>query len=518
MLLRDIDRSNLPTNRSEASESDSLYFYTGRPCNRGHNAPRYTSTGLCLECSRENYRNQGHYDPRPPREEYYEKALKIISDRGGVCISEEYVNAKTPLHISCGVPEHPPFKTTYDNLKQGKWCPRCKADKARGRKKYTLEDMQRIARENVLTCLSKRYLGVKIKLEYACNRNAKHPNFYATPDNILRGKGCPRCGEEKKGRELKPVEDVLQIIQNRGGELVGFIGTYSGYKTRAKIRCANGHAWTTSVHSLLNGSWCPRCIEPIGEQVTRNIFEATFNAPFSKSRPLFLISDKGGRLELDGYNSDIGLAFEYQGPYHFRPDQIIRDSNKRRLCKEVCIELIEIPYIKNPYHIEKVLEVVEAEIHKLFPGKTVLCEAKGIYSQKLNEFRRMAGSHSIELISTAYHGSRKHLLFKCANPSHPPFWQTPEGARNGHWCKLCSTLVRCEKRSLTYFTRLKAFGERVGLELLSNEYGSVMKTYEWKCKSGHIIKRTKGSIRASVKNGKPACTVCAGTIKKNSHK
>jgi hypothetical protein len=37
--------------RSEAKACGSLHYFTGRPCKRGHIAPRFVSTFVCIECN-----------------------------------------------------------------------------------------------------------------------------------------------------------------------------------------------------------------------------------------------------------------------------------------------------------------------------------------------------------------------------------------------------------------------------------------------------------------------------------
>jgi len=93
------------------------------------------------------------------------------------------------------------------------------------------------------------------------------------------------------------------------------------------------------------------------ETKCRRIFENIFKTDFPKVRPSFMINDKTGkRLELDGYNEKLKLAFEYQGQqhYNFSPyfhksqedfaKQTYRDKRKKELCKQHDITLIEIPY------------------------------------------------------------------------------------------------------------------------------------------------------------------------------
>ncbi len=93
------------------------------------------------------------------------------------------------------------------------------------------------------------------------------------------------------------------------------------------------------------------------EERCREIFQDIFNKPFAKIRPDFLKNKKSGKnLELDGYNKDLNLAFEYQGAqhYNFTPyfhksqehfaDQVYRDKLKQEICDDKGITLIVIPY------------------------------------------------------------------------------------------------------------------------------------------------------------------------------
>lgn len=89
----------------------------------------------------------------------------------------------------------------------------------------------------------------------------------------------------------------------------------------------------------------------------REFLEETFGVPFSTVRPDFLKRPYTKRnLELDGYNADLKLAFEYQGPQHrvylpmYHPKgeadfyaQLERDSWKLDRCKQLGIDLIVVP-------------------------------------------------------------------------------------------------------------------------------------------------------------------------------
>ena len=91
------------------------------------------------------------------------------------------------------------------------------------------------------------------------------------------------------------------------------------------------------------------------EQRCRIIMETIFRAPFTSVRPDFLLYKNGKNLELDGYNEQLQVAFEYQGIQHrtftprfhkSRQDFILqqeRDAFKKKICEERGIRLLEIP-------------------------------------------------------------------------------------------------------------------------------------------------------------------------------
>ena len=200
-----------------------------------------------------HYRKNTKYNPRPSKEEYLEKARRMAIKRKGKCLSTTYLNARSYLLFQCNNTDHQPFKKTYDNLKQGKWCRKCKHENQRGKFKYNIDDMRRLAKEHSGKCLSKKFLGVKEMLEWSC-AISDHPPFPAIPDSVINGgTWCPLCGEKKKGREKRPVTDVYKIVKTRGGEIIQFIDEYAGLKTWILVKCADGHTWPVMVNNLLHG-------------------------------------------------------------------------------------------------------------------------------------------------------------------------------------------------------------------------------------------------------------------------
>jgi hypothetical protein len=118
--------------------------------------------------------------------------------------------------------------------------------------------------------------------------------------------------------------------------------------------------------------------ESKGEIECRRVLQKIFNKPFNKSRPNFLNNPVTGgnfNLELDCYDSELGIAVEYNGIQHYKYNKFFhknyehflnqkyRDDMKRRICKDNNIILIEVPYTVKiediEYYIKKQLKNIK---------------------------------------------------------------------------------------------------------------------------------------------------------------
>ena len=122
-----------------------------------------------------------------------------------------------------------------------------------------------------------------------------------------------------------------------------------------------------------------------GERICREIFQEIYGLPFPSTYPDFLRNPQTNRLlELDGYNEQLKIAFEYNGRQHykkvrrFHPHgntdllyQFQKDDFKIRKCDENGVYLIiipderEVPHKKLRDYIEFMLPEAVAHREKL---------------------------------------------------------------------------------------------------------------------------------------------------------
>jgi hypothetical protein len=113
----------------------------------------------------------------------------LAEDRGGICLSTQYVNSQTPLEWECKLGHR--WGARPGNIKTGNWCPEC-AGKRQG-----IEDLKVIATKRGGRLHSQAYRGMASKYKWGCKEGH---SWIATANSIKNGTWCRKCnlnyGEE----------------------------------------------------------------------------------------------------------------------------------------------------------------------------------------------------------------------------------------------------------------------------------------------------------------------------------
>jgi hypothetical protein len=283
---------------------------------------------------------------------------QVFEKRGDILLSKVYKNNREKLEYICGNCDEK-CSITFDHYKQGQGCAKCGINRMKQKQKLSLEFVKKCFQKRGDNLLLEEYKNSKTKLEYKCGNCGNICSI--TFDNYQQGKGCANCGGTKK----HTLEFVKQVFEKRGDVLLS--KEYKDNKKKLEYKCGKCDEKCSIIFNSYNkGSGCPHCSKSRSEKLTREIFERIMGCDFSSIRPHFLKNPKTGyNLELDGYNENLKLAFEYNGiqhykfhkPFHKNEDNFKKrrehDEFKYKRCIEMGITLICIPYTFNCYNPEE---------------------------------------------------------------------------------------------------------------------------------------------------------------------
>jgi len=116
-----------------------------------------------------------------------EEMRKIAMERGGKCLSNEYINNRSKLLWECK--ECHQWEAIPNSIKRGTWCPKCNK-----KEKLTIEEMGQLAKKKGGTYLSKIYVDSGSKLLWKCYYGHE---WEASPEKVKAGTWCPICYKER---------------------------------------------------------------------------------------------------------------------------------------------------------------------------------------------------------------------------------------------------------------------------------------------------------------------------------
>jgi hypothetical protein len=182
-----------------------------------------------------------------------EEMQEIAKQRGGRCLSASYKNSHTPLLWVCKNGHHwkaSPGRVKNGTRRKGTWCRECYNSQRGFHVKHSIEAMRELAISRGGTCLSTGYVSSKAKLIWQCKVGHR---WRALPTSVLQGSWCPACARNQR-LDLSQLRD---IAVSRGGACLSRV--YVNGRTALWWCCANGHEWKAAPGKVKQGSWCPTC-------------------------------------------------------------------------------------------------------------------------------------------------------------------------------------------------------------------------------------------------------------------
>ena len=180
---------------------------------------------------------------------------KWAIERGGVCLSKSFKDRYTKLRWKCA--QGHTFEKTPKVVQRGSWCPKCITHKNRLK---SLELMKKWAAEREGKCLSTTYIGNEDQLEWECKNGHQ---FKKSRDQVKQLSSANWCGicsttERDRKREIKMLKKIGQYAAKKNGKCLS--DTYQNPDTVLKFVCSKGHSWETKAHNIIfSQSWCPEC-------------------------------------------------------------------------------------------------------------------------------------------------------------------------------------------------------------------------------------------------------------------
>src|SRR6266567_4009970 len=173
----------------------------------------------------------------------------------------------------------------------------------------------------------------------------------------------------------------------------------------------------SQIRPRFKGALCPICAGGVSERICRALLERMTGVRFPKERPKWLKNSRGKQMELDGYATSLGIAFEYHGEQHHKQNAFFHgtpnafeqqrrnDEQKRRLCGEHKVVLLEvsyaIPHDQLQVHLGRLLRRVNKDfLHDEAPIEIMELD---VWRRKdLEELRGIAISRDGSLLSDYY--------------------------------------------------------------------------------------------------------------------
>lgn len=200
--------------------------------------------------------------PQKDKAERLETLKNIAKERGGKCLSKEYINNSTKVQFKCG--EGHVWLMRPHDFKAGQWCPKCGRKNRVEKVKTPIEIFIKHAKQKGGKLLSDNYINGHAKLLWQCD---KGHHWQATGAMVLHAKSwCPHCNGKHKD-----IKDMQKLAEQKDGKCLS--KKYINSSTKLKWQCNKGHVWLSAPYNIIDNCWCPTCGYEIATEKQKDSIE-----------------------------------------------------------------------------------------------------------------------------------------------------------------------------------------------------------------------------------------------------
>jgi hypothetical protein len=266
-------------------------------------------------------------------------------------------------------------------------------------------------------------------------RRSEGHEWSATPLQVKKGHWCPFCA--RVARLTLPL--LQRIADRKRGRCLAV--RYVNSSQSVRWRCAAGHEWLASAHSIRTGHWCPVCAH---------------NQRLRLEEMSQIARERGGRCLSTSYkNGTTPLRWVCRQGHRWiaRPANVKAGSRRKGSWCPRCYNG-----------------------RRKFHARLSIAAMKGL-----------AKAREGMCLSTQYFGSKFRLRWRC-NFGHR--WEaTPASVVQGSWCPICA---HNQRLTLELFQALAA---NRGGSCLSKSYLNERIYLRWRCREGHTWKAAPAKVK-----------------------
>ena len=187
-----------------------------------------------------------------------EKCKEVHGDKYDYSLVE-YKKVTDVVKIIC--PIHGIFEQTIRQHYRGQGCPLCGIKKRSESKKYDTETFIKKSKEifgDKYNYDKVKYINSVTPVTITCK---KHGDFLLKPNYHLSGRGCPMCGNERKGENKRITKDefILRSKEIHGDKYDYSLVEYKNGNTPVKIICPIHGVFGQKPNEHLQKHGCPIC-------------------------------------------------------------------------------------------------------------------------------------------------------------------------------------------------------------------------------------------------------------------